>query len=1141
MMPAAPDQSQRDAAVRERARNVLIDAGAGTGKTTIVVERLVDMVAPADGSRAVPIDRVAAITFTRKAAGELRLRIRERLLRELAGSDLAPARRAHLHGALAGLDTAYVGTIHSFADRLLRLRPVEAQLSPGYEVAEDDEALVRETYEVLLHAIQSHTLADELAGLPEAARAEEAMRFLPLALQAGLRAESREREWDTQYGLDALVAGFIAQRDVPPADPPADVPFDATAFRNAVDEFLERAAPVRGRSEGARWIQATARRLGRVADTTDPYLLLRETLRLIDSEPRDPKYGLTFQKDKAAWAAWKRYTGADGEAEPLRDALLAPVNRWFALKLVRLFPVVLALHEKVKARRRALDQLDLLARLRDLLVRDLAARGELQRLFDHIFVDEFQDTDPLQAEIVLFLCEREPRAPRWEEVELRPGSLTLVGDPKQSIYRFRRADIQMYDRVRALVARTAHLPVRLSANFRSIPRLIGWLNDRFDRVLGTDPTRPFDPDTGRVFHQRLAAGRAGESAAPVHVLPFNLPGGKRSADAYRAVEGRALAHYLRWLVERSGLQIEDAVGRQRRAVGYGDIAVLAISTMTLPYLLPALDAAGVPHASRGGRLFLVDPLHRQFLLGLRAVADRDDGVAEAALLRPPFFSVDLAELARTHAARGQETNDAGILRVREARELVRALRRHRFDRPPGATARDLLERTAFGRTVALGPNGAQRLSRLRELCLVLEQMAARDGLDYDAVTAQMRAWVDAPLQLDPPHPVATEAVQILTVHQAKGLEFPVVVLWDGMCLWRSYVQQSPWRMERDGRGWVMTLDRLKWEEPAGLDLREMEQRYLDAERRRVVYVAATRARDLLVVPRAGGAGVNQHICADLLDGADAALVHEVDAYADDAPPAWALELVPWSRREIGAAPEFEHEVAARWEAVAAAAARARFRPVGVAAAMLTGVGRATVSEEATPTEAGRATASRDATVAVVSESGDGFEAPAQKPRQGRFGSLYGTTVHRAIGIALREDGLQPAEAVRRAAAETGLTDHLEPAVADLERVIAALRTAGLFPEAGATLRIEYPLAGMLGEGELAAGYADLVAVTSSDVIVLDFKTDAPPTRAVEQAYGEYVAQARAYRQLLAAAAAVGDRRLRSGLFFTADGAIRWVE
>ncbi|HEU5322421.1 MAG TPA: UvrD-helicase domain-containing protein, partial [Methylomirabilota bacterium] len=487
-----------------------------------------------------------------------------------------------------------------------------------------------------------------------------------------------------------------------------------------------------------------------------------------------------------------------------------------ATRLARLHPVVVALYEKVKARRQVLDQLDLLIKLRDLLAQNREVRRELQGLFDNIFVDEFQDTDPLQAEIVLFLCERGAAAARWDEVALRDGALTLVGDPKQSIYRFRRADVAMYDRVRQVVMRGAHLPIRLSANFRSAPSLIPWLNDRFERILGASPDgRPFDARSGVVFHQPLAPGREGPRTTPVHVLACDFPDArKHTVEEYRALEGEALARYLRWLVEASDTHVADPLTRQPRRVQYGDIAVLAVSTWNLPLLFEHLDTEAVPYASRGGRLFLADPLSRQLLLGLRALADRDDGVAEAALLRPPFFAVGLGDLLRERAfSAGRVPEDEAVRRVREAKALIGELRRRRLDRPPGATARDLLDRTAFARTVALGPNGAQRLARLRELCLVLEQTAAAEALDYDGATARLREWVTDPVQLDPPHPIGTGAVQVLTVHQAKGLEVPVVVLWDGRAEWDPHLPVEPWRMERDGRGWTMSLDGLAWEEP----------------------------------------------------------------------------------------------------------------------------------------------------------------------------------------------------------------------------------------------------------------------------------------------------------------------------------------
>jgi ATP-dependent helicase/nuclease subunit A len=1115
----APDQPQRDAAIRERRRNVLIDAGAGTGKTTILVERLVEMVAPTTGAPAIPIGRLAAITFTRKAAGELRLRIRERLLAALAEPALpasAPAaeRERRLREAVADLDTAYVGTIHSFADRLLRLRPVEAELSPAYDIADDADDLVREKWDVLLHAVQSDTLPAELAGTTAADRAAEAAATIRLALTAGLRAASFEREWKTDFGLDDLVSGFIRWRDVPPDDA-SGAAFGPGAFRAAAGDFAAAARPVSGDSAGARWIRQTARMLERLRACDDPIVLFRHLRSATQRRPRALTKRDGFGGDGVAWKAAQKIGMLKPHDPGILRELHAPLDRWMATRLVRLFPVAVALYEKVKARRQALDQLDLLVKLRGLLERDREVRREFQGLFDHVFVDEFQDTDPLQAEIVLFLCEREPRADRWDGVVLRDGALTLVGDPKQSIYRFRRADVAMYDHVRQVVARGAHLHVTLAANFRSVPSLVQWMNDRFERVLGSPPDgRPFDPATGTVFHQPLAPGRTGAARRPVHVLSVEFPDArKHDADAYRALEGQALARYLRWLVEASDVRIEDPLERRPRRVRHGDIAVLAVSTWRLSLLFPWLDAEGIPYASRGGTLFLSDPLNRQFLLGLRALADRDDGVAEAALLRPPFFALDPADLLRERAAAsGGLPEDDAVLRVREARELVRSLRQPRLARPPGATARDLLDRTAIARVVALGPNGAQRLSRLRELCLVLEHTAARDGLDFDGVTARMRRWATDPIQLDPPPPVGDEAVQVLTVHQAKGLEFPVVVLWDGRGQWDTRLPDEPWRMERDGRGWTMSLDGLAWEEPAGLTLRQTERRYLDAERRRVIYVAATRARDLLVIPRTGEARPGKLVCSDLLDGADASLMVEMAPYRGGRGASWA----GGARAPEAATPadgeRVAREIAGRWGAAAAESARPRFTPVSV---------------------------SGEARRALAEDETEGDPA-ARKPRAGRFGHVFGSVVHAAIGLLLREPALGAPAAVRKAAAVVGLTEHLDEAVADVGRAWQALEAAGLARTLGPDLQVEYPVAAPWDGGALLMGYIDLIGATAGGLDVLDFKTDAPPAGAVEDSYPEYASQVRLYGGLLEAAGAVGDRRLRCGLLFTADGAIRWV-
>jgi len=1105
----APDQAQRDRAIHARDVNVITDAGAGTGKTTLLVARLVELVAPSDGGAAIPLGRIAAITFTRKAAGELRLRIREALLRALARADLADLRRRRLADALAALDVAHVGTIHSFADRLLRLHPVEARLSPSYEIVEDESPLVDEAFAALLHAVETGKLPDELAGRVDARVAEAAQAAFVDALRAGVRAERRVHQYGEVPGLDCLVEALVRTRDVPPVVPTARKP-DLGRFRDFVDEYVALAQSSSGDGRGSRWIAATRRRLQRVRDEEDPVLVLKELLRCVP-----PKLGkkADFPGDDGGWDLYKALIGDDRKnpvrAEPLYDDLVRPFARWLARRLVAAAPAVVGMYERVKAEHRAVDQIDLLLQLRDLLRRDSTVRAEYQALFDHVLVDEFQDTDPLQAEIVLYLCEQGAVAEDWRDVRLVPGKLTIVGDPKQSIYRFRRADIAVYAAVRAIVERGPHLVAKLQANFRCEPALVEWLNSRFDDVLGEAATGApvFDPESGTVANERLLAGRDGGAPRCVEVLPLAADGEKKGP--YRAAEAKALAAWLRRLVEGKKRTVVDPASGTSRPAGYGDVAVLATSTFNLPLLFPELDRLGVPYAARGGTLFLGDPLHRQFLLGLRALADRDDGVAQAALLRPPFFAVDYDDLARARAAEANSTHP-GVLRARAALELVKELRRTRLERSPGSTARDLLERTAFGRATALGPNGAQRLDALRELCLALDAVAA-DGLDFDAATARLRTWVEEPVQLDPPRPVADDAVQILSVHQAKGLEFPVVLLWDACADLVARDVRSPFVIDRTGAAWALALDGLAWEEPEDGDVAGRERRYLDAERLRLVYVAATRARDLLVLPVAG-APDPAWITGRLATGAPAERMERLEPYAVDAVPAWATEIPPPPPRCLGNASALAGEVQAAWSVASREAARPRFTPVAV-----TAEAHATTEPAEVPSEAGS----------------------PRPERRSRFGPLFGETVHLAIGLALREPTLALDRAVARAAAATVLTERHTEAAKDVARALTALDRAGLRRAPAADLQLEYPVA-LAADGKLVQGYVDLVGVRDGRLAVVDFKTDAPPEGDVESTHAAYVEQVRSYARILVALGLATKGSVDTGLLFTAEDAVRWV-
>ncbi|HUI24586.1 MAG TPA: UvrD-helicase domain-containing protein, partial [Candidatus Kryptonia bacterium] len=517
------DQSARDAIVAERARNVAVIAGAGTGKTKTIIDRAVELLAPRSSeSEAISIKRLAALTFTRRAAGELRFRLREHLLRELELATRADAARvAQLRDALSNLDAAFIGTIHGFADRLLRLRPVEAQLSPAYALVEDTSELVRETFSRMRRAVEAGTLSDALgryAAPIDPTLIADASETLRAATRAGLQMERSEGAWGPLPSVEAVLASMIDTRDVELTLP--EIPDPATtAARSAADELAHRIRTLRGQAFGHHQLRRLSYSLRRLHETGDA----AEAFRIVQDAWRGrPTYKRDFDGDSTGWSIYRAVHPDYGG--DLARRLRGP-HRWLAARLVRLFPVLRAMYARVKDEHEVVDYLDLLVKLRDVL-RDRNARRFYQGLFDHIFVDEFQDTDPLQCEIVFFLCEDGTDAERWDSVRLAPGRLTIVGDPKQSIYRFRRADIVMYERAMERLRHSGALEARLETNFRSRPELIDFYNAQLGRLLGRDQEEPVDAATGRAIYEDLVPDpRLTRTAACVHVLPYSGPAG----------------------------------------------------------------------------------------------------------------------------------------------------------------------------------------------------------------------------------------------------------------------------------------------------------------------------------------------------------------------------------------------------------------------------------------------------------------------------------------------------------------------------------------------------------------------------------------------------------------------------------------
>ena len=455
--------------------SLLVEAAAGTGKTTQLVGRLVAILA----SGKTEIGEIVAVTFTRKAAGELSLRLRQELdLARTATDD--PAQRENLEAAIARMEEARIGTIHSFCADVLRQRPVEAGVDPDFVELTEEEA------PLLYHRAFQNWIEHHLEQMSEGLR-----RALSRLSAEGSRDSPIARLRDAGFKL-------VEWRDFP--TPWRREPFDRTAALDKVVEELLEVADLADEAakpnDGLRlalgpvtslagWIRR-AEQLG-VRDDDSLEARLIQLLRDLNRGKWRKGYGSKFSERLTRADMTKRRDQLLASLEAVRrdlDADLAPVLRDELAQVVDGY-------EELKERNGALDFADLLLKTRDLVRNSKEVRRYLQGRYSHIFVDEFQDTDPIQTELILLLTADDPEESDWRKVRPVPGKLFLVGDPKQSIYRFRRADVVLYQEVKRLLAEAGVGILNLTRSFRSLRPLQEAINAAFapemtgDNVTGT--------------------------------------------------------------------------------------------------------------------------------------------------------------------------------------------------------------------------------------------------------------------------------------------------------------------------------------------------------------------------------------------------------------------------------------------------------------------------------------------------------------------------------------------------------------------------------------------------------------------------------------------------------------------------------
>src|SRR4051812_194716 len=534
-------------------------------------------------------------------------------------------------------------------------------------------------------------------------------------------------------------------------------------------------------------------------------------------------------------------------------------------------------YQQLKAAAGALDFADLLARARDLIRDNRDVRRHLQTKFTRIYVDEFQDTDPIQAEILLLLAADDPAETDHRQVRPIAGKLFIVGDPKQAIYRFRGTDIATYWRGKAQIEARGGRVEQLSTSYRSVPDIQRLVNAAFE------PTMTEDAHRQQAGYVPLSPSRPANDQQPAIVaLPVPRPYAARGPvkPSGRAIDESlpdAVGAFVAWLVDpKNGWTVAEArpdgteqqVPIQPRHIALLFRRFVSFGTDVTRAYTDAIEARGVPHLLVGGKAFHGREEVETVRAALAAIEWPDDELSVFAALKGSLFAIDdehLLEFRHRFGAfhpfripkelggnSGQELALTGeptahLLPIGDALRMLQQLHRGRNYRPVADTVTRLLAETRAHVGFILRPAGEQALANVLHIAELARQYESGGGISFRGFIDELRAAAASEGAEAPILEESSDGVRLMTVHKAKGLEFPVVILADLTCrLSRSDASRHVDAAER-----LCAIKIGGWA-PHDLHLHEAEEVARDeAEGVRLAYVAATRARDLLIVPVVG--------------------------------------------------------------------------------------------------------------------------------------------------------------------------------------------------------------------------------------------------------------------------------------------------
>lgn len=806
------DQTARDKIKHDLQTNFLVEAGAGSGKTTSLVDRMVNLIYTGTSK----IEHIVAITFTRKAADELKVRFQSAL--ETAWKNEADEEiRARLSEALQNIERCYLGTVHSFCARLLRERPIEANLDLDFKELEEsaDLDLLEEAWSYYLQNLQENQ-PHELESMDDLG--------IPVDDLFQILREMKEYpdvEWVTEEiekpDLKAAFHSFMilvqeAKRVIPDSEP--DKGYDS--LQKAVVTAIQKARFINPKKE---------------KDLISVFALFDKKLK--------PTLNRWESKEDAKYYEEKISTSFEMNVKPLMEAWKEYCHPY----VTRFLLGAIEEYMRLKKERSLLNFQDLLIGAASLLKYNQEVREYFQERYRFLLVDEFQDTDPIQAEIMFYLTGENTSETVWTSCRPRAGSLFVVGDPKQAIYRFRRADIDTYNRVKELIEAHGGEVLQLTMNFRTLDSITKQLNTVFSRYLPEEETvyqaayRPLHS-----YHEDHGEGLTG-------VKQLVVPADFSKKEEIILEDANNIAGCIKEQINR-GSKAKDFMVLTR----YND----GIATYA-----EAIEALGIPVSISGEIVIGKMQEFQELSILLKAFIDPTDKVAFVAALRGVFFGISDNELYQWKKENGYFSMYAEIpqslpaeVKGKWEQSLAKMRAYHRWirDLTPTVAIEKIMEDVGFYPLLLKNQRGKRTFKSLLQMISSLREQEARGNSTfkevYDLLTEMVyEKTVVLNIEED------ADAVRVMNVHKAKGLEAPVVFLAHPAKLVQpeAFLNKHIKREDSESKGYFAYTVRNGFQDkevaiPTGWsEVKAEELRYLSEEEIRIIYVAATRAEKALIL------------------------------------------------------------------------------------------------------------------------------------------------------------------------------------------------------------------------------------------------------------------------------------------------------